>query len=56
MLQIITKLKIEDRSEMLGIPKEIEICNNETLFDLPVWEGLKFPVITKLLIANVWAK
>ncbi|GMN57881.1 hypothetical protein TIFTF001_026989 [Ficus carica] len=56
MLQVVIELKIEDRSETLGIPKEIDIYNKETLFDQPARKGLKFPVIAKLLVADVWAK
>ena len=56
MLQVVSELKIEDQSEMLRIPKEIEIYDKETLVERLTWEGLKFPMITKPLVTDVWAK
>ncbi|GMN30533.1 hypothetical protein TIFTF001_002843 [Ficus carica] len=56
MLQVVSELKIEDRNETFGIPKQIVIYDKETLFDRQAWEGLKFPVIAKPLVADGSAK
>lgn len=56
MLQVVSELKIEDLSEAFGIPKQIVIYDKETLFDRQAWEGLKFPVIAKPLVADGSAK
>ncbi|XP_062073571.1 inositol-tetrakisphosphate 1-kinase 1-like [Humulus lupulus] len=56
MLQVVSELRIEDRSETFGIPKQIVIYDKETLLDRPAWEGLKFPVIAKPLVADGSAK
>ncbi|XP_050378898.1 inositol-tetrakisphosphate 1-kinase 1 [Argentina anserina] len=56
MLQVVSELKIEHESDTFGIPKQIVIYDKETLFDRPAWEGLKFPVIAKPLVADGSAK
>ncbi|KAK7360900.1 hypothetical protein VNO77_02917 [Canavalia gladiata] len=56
MLQVVSELKIEDRSETFGIPKQIVIYDRETLVDPHAWESLKFPVIAKPLVADGSAK
>ncbi|XP_061353312.1 inositol-tetrakisphosphate 1-kinase 1-like [Gastrolobium bilobum] len=56
MLQVVSELKIEDRSETFGIPKQIVIYDKETLMDRQAWEFLKFPVISKPLVADGSAK
>ncbi|XWS62176.1 hypothetical protein CRYUN_Cryun07bG0188600 [Craigia yunnanensis] len=56
MLQAVSELKIENQSETFGIPKQIVIYDQETLFDKQAWELLKFPVIAKPLVADGSAK
>ncbi|KAE8722240.1 Inositol-tetrakisphosphate 1-kinase 5 [Hibiscus syriacus] len=56
MLQVVSELKIESQSETFGIPKQIVIYDQETLFDNQAWELLKFPVIAKPLVADGSAK
>ncbi|GMI71768.1 inositol 1,3,4-trisphosphate 5/6 kinase 1, Arabidopsis thaliana inositol 1,3 [Hibiscus trionum] len=56
MLQVVSELKIENQSETFGIPKQIVIYDQETLFDNQAWELLKFPVIAKPLVADGSAK
>lgn len=56
MLQVVSELKINNQSEVFGIPKQIVIYDSETLFDRQAWEGLKFPVIAKPLVADGSAK
>ncbi|KAF3449393.1 hypothetical protein FNV43_RR10121 [Rhamnella rubrinervis] len=56
MLQVVSELKMEHQDETFGIPKQIVIYDKETLFDRPAWEGLKFPVIAKPLVADGSAK
>ncbi|BBN67914.1 Inositol 1,3,4-trisphosphate 5/6-kinase family protein [Prunus dulcis] len=56
MLQVVSELKIEHESDTFGIPKQIVIYDKETLFDRQAWEGLKFPVIAKPLVADGSAK
>ncbi|KAA8525859.1 hypothetical protein F0562_007714 [Nyssa sinensis] len=57
MLQVVSELEIESKSESFGIPKQIVIYHSETLFDPKDWgEGLKFPVIAKPLVADGSAK
>ncbi|KAL5550999.1 hypothetical protein UlMin_001175 [Ulmus minor] len=56
MLQVVSELKIEHENETFGIPKQIVIYDKETLFDLPTWESLKLPVISKPLVADGSAK
>ncbi|KNA13708.1 hypothetical protein SOVF_113790 [Spinacia oleracea] len=59
MLQAVSELKIvqNDReTETFGIPKQIVIYDAETLRDHRSWDGLKFPVIAKPLVADGSAK
>ncbi|KAL0550508.1 hypothetical protein IC582_015030 [Cucumis melo] len=56
MLQVVSELKIDNPDESFGIPKQIVIYDKETLFDRQAWEGLKFPVIAKPLVADGSAK
>ncbi|CAN6542194.1 unnamed protein product [Malus baccata var. baccata] len=56
MLQVVSELKIEHESNTFGIPKQIVIYDKETLFDRQAWEGLKFSVIAKPLVADGSAK
>ncbi|XP_068322946.1 inositol-tetrakisphosphate 1-kinase 1-like [Pyrus communis] len=56
MLQVVSELRIEHESDTFGIPKQIVIYDKETLFDRQAWEGLKFPVIAKPLVADGSAK
>lgn len=56
MLQVVSELKIEDKIETFGIPKQIVIYDKETLSDRQAWETLKFPVIAKPLVADGSAK
>ncbi|KAK8477892.1 hypothetical protein V6N13_060431 [Hibiscus sabdariffa] len=56
MLQVVSELKIENQRETFGIPKQIVIYDQETLFDNQAWELLKFPVIAKPLMADGSAK
>ncbi|KAH1089621.1 hypothetical protein J1N35_016878 [Gossypium stocksii] len=56
MLQVVSELKIENQSETFGIPKQIVIYDQGTLFDNQAWELLKFPVIAKPLVADGSAK
>ncbi|XP_022757188.1 inositol-tetrakisphosphate 1-kinase 1-like [Durio zibethinus] len=56
MLQVVSELKIENQTETFGIPKQIVIYDQETLFDNHAWELLKFPVIAKPLVADGSAK
>ncbi|CAN6678005.1 unnamed protein product [Malus baccata var. baccata] len=56
MLQVVSELRIEHESDTFGIPKQIVIHDKETLFDRQAWEGLKFPVIAKPLVADGSAK
>ncbi|KAK8480282.1 hypothetical protein V6N11_057052 [Hibiscus sabdariffa] len=56
MLQVVSELKIQNQSETFGIPKQIVIYDQETLFDNQAWELLKFPVIAKPLVADGSAK
>ncbi|KAK4804250.1 hypothetical protein SAY86_004067 [Trapa natans] len=56
MLQVVSELKIESRTESFGIPNQIVIYDKETLFDEKAWTRLKFPVIAKPLVADGSAK
>lgn len=56
MLQVVAELKIESQSDTFGIPKQIVIYDQESLFDRQAWEFLKFPVIAKPLVADGSAK
>ena len=56
MLQVVSELRIEDRPETCGIPKQIVIYDKATLLDPQAWESLKFPVIAKPLVADGSAK
>lgn len=57
MLQVVSELKIvQNDRETFGIPKQIVIYDAETLRDHRSWEGLKFPVIAKPLVADGSAK
>lgn len=56
MLQVVSELEIEPRSLTFGIPKQIVIYDKETLFDRQSWVALKFPVISKPLVADGSAK
>ncbi|XP_057417282.1 inositol-tetrakisphosphate 1-kinase 1-like [Lotus japonicus] len=56
MLQVVSELKVDDRNETFGIPKQIVIYDKETLSDGQAWETLKFPVIAKPLVADGSAK
>ncbi|KAI9176621.1 hypothetical protein LWI28_005139 [Acer negundo] len=52
MLEVVSELDMENQTETLGIPKQILIYNQETLFDRSAWELLKFPMIAKPLVAD----
>nr|AHJ25994.1 inositol-1,4,3-tris phosphate 5/6 kinase [Glycine max] len=56
MLQVVSELRIEDRPETFGIPKQIVIYDKATLLDPQAWESLKFPVIAKPPVADGSAK
>lgn len=56
MLQVVSELRMGHQEESFGIPKQIVIYDKETLFDGRAWEGLKFPVIAKPLVADGSAK
>ncbi|GMH09206.1 hypothetical protein Nepgr_011046 [Nepenthes gracilis] len=57
MLQVVSELKIaKSDGDTFGIPKQIVIYDVETLRDNRSWEGLKFPVIAKPLVADGSAK
>ncbi|XP_061365678.1 inositol-tetrakisphosphate 1-kinase 1-like [Gastrolobium bilobum] len=56
MLQVVSELETDDRNEVFGIPKQIVIYHEETLFDCRNLETLKFPVIAKPLVADGSAK
>lgn len=56
MLQVVSELRVDDRTETFGIPKQIVIYDKETLSDCQAWESLKFPVIAKPLVADGSAK
>ncbi|KAK7346115.1 hypothetical protein VNO80_20630 [Phaseolus coccineus] len=56
MLQVVSELRIQDRTETFGIPKQIVIYDKATLMDPQAWESLKFPVIAKPLVADGSAK
>jgi inositol-1,3,4-trisphosphate 5/6-kinase/inositol-tetrakisphosphate 1-kinase len=56
MLQVVSELRVDDRTETFGIPKQIVIYDKETLSDGQAWESLKFPVIAKPLVADGSAK
>ncbi|GAB2296436.1 Inositol-tetrakisphosphate 1-kinase [Dionaea muscipula] len=65
MLQVVSELKISQQSgsetgggggNTFGIPKQIVIYDVDTLKDHRSWEGLKFPVIAKPLVADGSAK
>ncbi|KAK6934969.1 Inositol 1,3,4-trisphosphate 5/6-kinase, ATP-grasp domain [Dillenia turbinata] len=57
MLQVVSELKIsEEKDATFGIPKQIVIYDTKTLSDPCSWEGLKFPVIAKPLVADGSAK
>ncbi|KAK2662550.1 hypothetical protein Ddye_001124 [Dipteronia dyeriana] len=56
MLQVVSELKTENQTDTFGIPKQIVIYDQETLFDRSAWELLKFPVIAKPLVADGSAK
>ncbi|KMS97578.1 hypothetical protein BVRB_5g125490 [Beta vulgaris subsp. vulgaris] len=57
MLQVVSELKIaQNDRETFGIPKQIVIYDAETLRDHRSWDGLKFPVIAKPLVADGSAK
>ncbi|KAH7576495.1 hypothetical protein ACOSP7_003147 [Xanthoceras sorbifolium] len=56
MLQVVSELKTENQNETFGIPKQIVIYDQETLFDRSASELLKFPVIAKPLVADGSAK
>lgn len=56
MLQVVSELKIKQENETFGIPKQIVIYDSETLLNPKSWDGLKFPVIAKPLVADGSAK
>ncbi|BAT99617.1 hypothetical protein LR48_Vigan06g085600 [Vigna angularis] len=56
MLQVVSELKIDDRTETVGIPKQIVINDKAKLFDRRIWKALKSPVIAKPLVADGSAK
>ncbi|KAG5087537.1 hypothetical protein JHK86_000149 [Glycine max] len=56
MLQVVSELNVDDRSETFGIPKQIVIYDKDTFFDRRNWEALKFLVIAKPLVADGSAK
>ncbi|QCD81905.1 inositol-tetrakisphosphate 1-kinase 1 [Vigna unguiculata] len=56
MLQVVSELQIQDRTETFGIPKQIVIYDKATLMDPQAGESLKFPVIAKPLVADGSAK
>lgn len=57
MLQVVSELKIvQNGCETFGIPKQIVIYDSETLREHRSWEGLKFPMIAKPLVADGSAK
>ncbi|KAL9327341.1 hypothetical protein ACSQ67_007986 [Phaseolus vulgaris] len=56
MLQVVSELRIQDRTDTFGIPKQIVIYDKATLMDPQAWESLKFPVIAKPLVADGSAK
>lgn len=56
MLQVVSELEIDDRSETFGIPEQIVVYDKETLSDHRNLEALKFPVIAKPLVADGSAK
>lgn len=56
MLQVVSELKIKQENETFGIPKQIVIYESETLLNPNSWDGLKFPVIAKPLVADGSAK
>ncbi|XP_057521455.1 inositol-tetrakisphosphate 1-kinase 1-like [Amaranthus tricolor] len=57
MLQVVSELKIvKSDGNTFGIPKQIVIYDAETLRDDRSWEGLKFPMIAKPLVADGSAK
>ncbi|XP_004509737.1 inositol-tetrakisphosphate 1-kinase 1-like [Cicer arietinum] len=56
MLQVVSELRVDDRTETFGIPKQIVIYDKETLSDGQASESLKFPVIAKPLVADGSAK
>lgn len=56
MLQVVSELETFDRSETFGIPKQTVIHDREALSDRRSWEGLRFPVIAKPLVADGSAK
>ncbi|XP_074283772.1 inositol-tetrakisphosphate 1-kinase 1 [Silene latifolia] len=60
MLQVVSELKAKTVSDVavatFGIPNQIVIYDVETLRDSRSWEGLKFPVIAKPLVADGSAK
>jgi len=56
MLQVVSDLKIDDRTRTVGIPKQVVINDKEELFDRRICKTLKFPVIAKPLVADGSAK
>lgn len=57
MLQAVSEVKTEKKTtETFGIPKQIVIYDQETLFDRSALDLLKFPVIAKPLVADGSAK
>ncbi|BAT75139.1 hypothetical protein VIGAN_01295300 [Vigna angularis var. angularis] len=56
MLQVVSELRIQDRTETFGIPKQIVIYDKATLMDPQAGDSLKFPVIAKPLVADGSAK
>ncbi|XP_077234301.1 inositol 1,3,4-trisphosphate 5/6-kinase family protein [Tasmannia lanceolata] len=52
MLQVVSELKVPQQDETFGIPKQIVIYNSVSLSDSDVTSGLKFPVISKPLVAD----
>lgn len=55
-LEVVSELKIDDRTETVGIPKQIVINDKAKLFDRRIWKALKYPVIAKPLVADGSAK
>ncbi|GMH26773.1 hypothetical protein Nepgr_028616 [Nepenthes gracilis] len=57
MLQVVSELNIaQSKRETFGIPEQIVFYDVETLRDHSSWEGLKFPVVAKPLVADGSAK
>ncbi|KAK4788455.1 hypothetical protein SAY86_019774 [Trapa natans] len=52
MLQVVSQLKLESSTMFLGIPNQIVIYDNDSLFNEPACASLKFPLIAKPLAAD----